>query len=928
EQVFFRHPHSLSRRELAELIWLVSQQNILEFLAEVPPERQTRVRFEELLAEPEAVLRGLSDFLGVEYHPDMAAPYKETSARMTDGIHAWSRMLGDVKFHQHAGIDPAVAERWRERYREDFLGDLTWQIAVRLGYGREPFRTTKAFEVPPLVRAGRQGMLPLSFAQQRLWFLNRLDPDSPAYNISVALRLEGKLETAALEATLDEVVRRHEVLRTTFADDGREPVQVIHPPRPAGLRVADLSGLPGSDREAVALRLALDDLRQPFDLDRGPLLRATLLRLGEQEHLLLFSMHHIVSDGWSMGVLVREVGSLYRACVLGQGAPLPELPVQYADYAVWQRNWLRGEVLAGQVAYWRERLAGAPPLLPLPTDRPRPAVQRFRGQRVSAWLPRELKAALRVSGQRQGATLFMALLAAFAILLRRLTGEDDVVVGTPTASRDRAELEGLIGFFVNTLPLRVALSGDPSFEDLLSRVREAAVGAYAHQAVPFEKLVEELQPERSLSHSPLFQVMLALQNMPAVTLELPALTLRAEDRPQEISKFDLTLTVNETPAGLLCQWRYNSELFDPSTVERMAERLRLVVEGAMAEPGRRISEIPLLTSAERLQLLEDWSRGEIVQTGARGLHEMVEAQAERRPEAPAVIFDGGELSYAELDRRSNRLARRLRRLGVGPEVLVGLCAERSPEMVVGLIAVLKAGGAYVPLDPAYPRERLAWLLDDSGVAVLLTREHLRDDLPPHGARVVLLEEVPEESALDLRSMSASENLAYMIYTSGSTGRPKGVQVSHRGLDNLAQAQTHLFEVGPDSRVLQFASLSFDASVSEIAMAFYAGAALCLAPRRELLPGLELIELLRRERITTVTLPPSVLAALPEAALPDLRTIVVAGEACSVELARRWSAGRRLVNAYGPTEVTVCATAGLYDGGDRLPVGRPIQNLEA
>ncbi len=930
DQLFFRREHPFSRRELAELIWLASHENIEAFLREIPASRQHWVRFEELVADPEGALRGLCASLGIEYHPDMAEPYTERSARMTDGLHAESRMLGDVKFHQHSGVDRETAERWRERYREDFLGDLTWELAGRLGYGREPFQITKALEVPPLVRAGREGTLPLSFAQQRLWFLNQLDPGSPAYNISVALRLEGRLEIAALEATLGEVVRRHEVLRTTFAfaDDGREPVQVIHPPRSAGLSVTDLSGLPGPDREAAAMRLALDDLRQPFDLDCGPLLRATLLRLGEQEHILLFSMHHIVSDGWSMGVLVREVGNLYRASVLGQAAPLRELPIQYADYAVWQRSWLRGEVLAEQVAYWRERLAGAPALLRLPADRPRPAVQRFRGKRVDAWLPRELQAALRTSGQRQGATLFMALLAAFAILLRRHTGEDDVVVGTPTANRDRAELEGLIGFFVNTLPLRVALSGHPSFEDLLSRVRETAVGAYFHQGVPFEKLVEELQPERSLSHSPLFQVMLVLQNAPAVALELPALTLRAEDRPQEISKFDLTLTVNETPAGLLCQWQYNSELFDPATVERMAERMRLVVEGVAAEPGRRISEIPLLTSAERLQLLEDWSRGEAVQPGTRGLHEMVEAQAERRPEAPAVIFDGGELSYAELNGRSNRLARRLRRLGVGPEVLVGLCAERSPELVVGLIAVLKAGGAYVPLDPAYPRERLAWLLEDSGVPVLLTQEHRRADLPPHGAQVVLLDEVPLESAHNLRFVNVPEHLAYMIYTSGSTGTPKGVLVSHRGLDNLAEAQTRLFEVGPDSRVLQFASLSFDASVSELAMAFHAGAALCLAPRRELLPGLELIELLRRERITTVTLPPSVLAALPEAALPDLRTIVVAGEACSVDLARRWSAGRRLINAYGPTEVTVCATAGLYDGGGRLPVGRPIQNVEA
>jgi amino acid adenylation domain-containing protein len=786
-----------------------------------------------------------------------------------------------------------------------------------------------ATAAPPLARVPRprNGALPLSFAQQRLWFLSRLDPDSPAYNMSAALRLSGRLDVIAIAATLDEIVRRHEVLRTTFADDGREPVQVIHPPRSAGLGLVDLSGVAGPEREVEVRSLALEDLRRPFDLERGPLLRATLVRLEEREHVLLFSMHHVISDGWSLEVLVREVGALYRAFVLREPVALPELKIQYADYALWQRSWLRGEVLDQHVAYWRERLAGAPALLQLPADRPRPAVQRFRGARVDAWLPREAQAWLRAAAQRHGATLFMTLLAAFAVLLRRHAGEDDVVVGTPTANRDRAELEGLIGFFVNTLALRVDASGGPAFEDLLLRVRETALDAYAHQELPFEKLVDELRPERSLSHSPVFQVMLALQNVPAESLELPGLTLRGEARPQEISKFDLTLNVNETSEGLLCQWRYNSELFDRATMERMAERLPALVAGIVAEPQRRISELPLLSAAESRQLA-DWSRGEAAsETGARCLHEMVEAVAARRPEAPAIVFEGGELSYADLNRRANRLARRLRRLGVGPEVPVGVCAERSPEMVAGLIAVLKAGGAYVPLDPGYPRERFAWLLADSGISVLLTQERLAPALPATAAEVVLLEQEIDEREENLAVAVAPENLAYVIYTSGSTGTPKGVQVPHRGLHNLAAAQTRLFAVGADSRVLQFASLSFDASVSEIAMAFQAGAALCLAARRDLLPGPELIELLRRQRISTVTLPPSALAALAEAELPDLRTLVVAGEACAVDLARRWAVGRRLVNAYGPTEVTVCATAAVYDGGDRLPVGRPIQGME-
>jgi amino acid adenylation domain-containing protein len=744
--------------------------------------------------------------------------------------------------------------------------------------------------------------------------------------MSAAVRLTGGLDVAALRAALDEIVRRHESLRTTFSAGEREPVQVIHPPRPAGLLVADLTALPEAGREAILKGLGAE-VRRPFDLARGPLLRAALARVGKQEHVLLFTMHHIVSDGWSMGVLVREVGALYTAFVSGEPSPLPELPIQYADYAVWQRSWLQGDVLATHIGYWRERLAGAPALLRLPADHPRPTVQRFQGARVDSWLPPEAVSALRSAGQRQGATLFMALLAAYSALLGRHAGEDDVVVGTPTANRDRAELEGLIGFFVNTLALRTRLTGAPSFEKLLAWVRETSLGAYTHQDLPFEKLVEELQPERSLAHSPLFQVMLVLQNIPGSAVDLPGLTLRTEGKPQEISKFDLTLTASESSGGLLCQWRYNVELFDASTIERLADHLRILVEGIAVDPARPVAGLPLLSPLERHQLLREWSRGEAAAPGVRGLHEMVEEQADRRPHAPAVVFEGGELTYAALERRANRLARRLRRLGVGPEVPVGVCAERSPEMVIGLIAVLKAGGAYVPLDPAYPKERLAWLLADCGTPVLLTQARLLAELPAHGAATVLLDKDVEEMAAGLDSGTGPDNLAYVIYTSGSTGTPKGVLVSHRGLDNLAEAQGRLFEVGPDSRVLQFASLSFDASVSEIAMAFRAGAALHLAPRRALLPGPELIELLRGQAITTVTLPPTALAALPEAELPALRTLVVAGETCPPELARRWAAGRRLLNAYGPTEATVCATAALYDGGGRLPIGRPIQNVE-
>ncbi|HEX6901809.1 MAG TPA: non-ribosomal peptide synthase/polyketide synthase, partial [Thermoanaerobaculia bacterium] len=839
----------------------------------------------------------------------------------------WSELLavGDFGVHDDffdLGGHSLLATRVISRVREVFGAEVPLQALFEdptvAGLARrieDALRQDRTAAAPPLRPVPRDGAMPLSFAQERLWFLQRLEPGTTAYNVSTALRLTGSLDVAALSRTLDEIVRRHEVLRTTFAEDGYGPVQVIHPSGPLGLEVRDLSGLPEDAREAEVRRLVTADQRRPFDLTKGPLLRASLLRVEAEEHVLLFAVHHIASDGWSMGVLVQEVGKLYRAYATGESSRLPELPVQYADYAHWQRSWLRGEVLEERVAWWRERLAGAPALLPLPTDRPRPAVQRFQGSRRSAWIPTEASASLRALGRERGATLFMSVLSAFAVLLGRHSGQDDLVVGTVTANRDRPELEGLIGFFVNTLALRIGLAGDPSFPGLLAGVREMMLGAYTHQALPFEKLVEELQPERSLAHSPLFQVMLALQGQEAAgsVLELPGLTLRPEARPHEISKFDLTLTVDDAPAGLFCQWRYNVELFDAATIDRMAEHFKVLVGGIAADPTRALSALPLLDAAERRQLLEEWSRGELADPGRRLLHEMVEEQAARRPDAPAIVFEGGELTYTELDRRANRLARRLRRLGVGPEVRVGLRAERSPETIVGLLAVLKAGGAYVPIDPAYPAERIAWMRADSGISVLLTQEDLLAE--------------PGESREPLPSAAGPDDLAYVIYTSGSTGTPKGVLVTHRGLDNLAEAQGRLFGIDQDSRVLQFASMSFDASVSEIAMAFRAGAALVLADRNSLLPGPELIELLRDQGITKATLPPSVLAALPEADLPALRTIVVAGEACPVELARRWAAGRRLVNAYGPTETTVCATAWVYDGGDRLPIGRPIRNAE-
>jgi len=586
-----------------------------------------------------------------------------------------------------------------------------------------------------------------------------------------------------LERALDEVVRRHEALRTTFGESGGVPFQVVHPAGSAWLEVTDLSGLDPSEREAEAHRLAVEEAQRLFDLRRGPLLRTRLLRLGEDDHVLVLAMHHVVSDGWSMGVLDRELGALYEAFARGEPSPLPELPVQYADFAVWQRAWLGGEVLERQIAWWRERLAGAPPLLELPTDHPRAATLDSRAGRVYRALPPETAEGVRALARREGATPYMVLLTALDLLLARWSGQEDVVVGTPIANRTRRETEGLIGFFVNTLALRTDLSGNPSFRALLGRVREATLGAYQHQDVPFERLVEELQVERSLSHTPLFQVMFSLIEGAGTQRPFGGLGVELYPIGGGAAKFDLDVMVVEQDGGLAVGFTYREELWDASTLERLAGAYALLLEAAAADASRRVLDIPLMADAQRQRLLADWN-ATAAELPRRCIHELFAEQAARTPHAVALVFQDDSVTYAELDRRSDALARRLAVLGVGPEVRVGICVERGVEMVVGLLGILKAGGAYVPLDPQYPAERLAYILADAGATLLLTQERLRDRLPAFAGEVLLLDgdggTGDDAPSAELRPASP-ENLAYVIYTSGSTGLPKGTEVPHRAI---------------------------------------------------------------------------------------------------------------------------------------------------
>jgi len=780
-------------------------------------------------------------------------------------------------------------------------------------------------------RAHGSNSASLSFAQQRLWLIDQLEPGNAMYNSPVALRLTGCLNVTALERTLSEIVRRHELLRTTFSVIDDQPAQVIAPPSALTLPIVDLSELPKAEREVAAHRLAAEEAQRPFDLSVGPLLRASLVRLGAEEHIALFTLHHIVSDAWSTSIFVREVGALYEAFLNGRPSPLAELPIQYADFAVWQHEWLQ-ETLAKEVAYWRKQLAGAPPTLELPADHPRPATQSHRGAVVTWTLPVSLTNSLRELSKREGFTLFMILLGAFEVLLHRYTGQNDIVVGTPIAGRNRSEVENLIGFFINTLVLRTKLDGKSSFRELLRQVREVALEAYAHQELPFEKLVEELNPERSLSHAPVFQISFGLQNVQRGTLELPGLTLDLVDVDNKAARADLGLNLIETENTVFGHLHYNTDLFEEATIVRLAAHYQQLLESVVADPGAQISRLPLLTEAERAQQLVQWNDTAVEYARCLTLPELFEAQAAASPDAVALVCGAEQATYRQLNERANQVAHYLRQCGVGLETLVGLCFERSIEMVVALLGVVKAGGAYVPLDPRYPLERLALMLEDSGVSVLLTQERLTDMVPASGmVRLIEIdaewELIKERSAENLPAYAKADNLVYVIYTSGSTGRPKGTLITHRGLWNLAEAQRQVFAVQQEERLLQFASLSFDASIFEIVMALHAGATLCLGTAEELAPGAPLSNLLRSQSVTMATLPPTALATLQPAELPALRTIVVAGEACAGELVDQWSVGRRFFNAYGPTEATVWASTMACKAGERVSIGGPISNAQ-
>ena len=807
-----------------------------------------------------------------------------------------------------------------------------WPTIAELVLKIEEARASEAEVLPAIRHAPRDQALPLSFAQRRLWFLNQLDPDSPLYNIPLTIRLRGSLHVESLQRALNEIVQRHEVLRTSYHLIDDVPVQIIAEDIEIDLPIRDLTGLPDDAQEPTIRQIAVESGGQVFNLQEAPVLRASLLKLGEQDHVLLLNTHHIASDGWSVWRFVSELAVLYEAFLAGNPSPLPELSIQYADYALWQRGWMQSGIFDEQLSYWRKQLDGAPSVLELPTDHPRPAIPTYQGAMCRTIFPPALSKKLHDLSRREGVTLYMVLLAAYQAVLFRHTGQEDFTVGSPIANRIRSEIEDLIGFFVNTLVMRGDLSGNPTFRELLRRVREVALGAYSNQDLPFEKLVEALQPERDLSRMPLFQVLFVLQNAPRTTFQLAGIEITAMDVHNGTSKFDIGMFMFEKPEGLVCNIEYSTEVFEASTIQRLLSHYRLILEAIVEDPCLRVGDLPLLTPEERRHVVVEWNNTRQDFPEGYCLHRFVEEQAERTPDATAVVFETQRLTYSELNTRANQVAHYLTKLGAGPEVLVGVYCERSADMLVGILGVLKSGSAYVPLDPNYPRQRIRHILDDANAPIVLTQKSLADDLQNFAGRRICLDAdwhaISQETHENPAVVVEPRNLAYVLFTSGSTGRPKGVAIEHHSAATFVHWAKGVFTPDELAGVLLSTSVCFDLSVFEIFVTWSSGGKVILAENALYLPTLP-----ARNEVTLINTVPSAMAELVRMdGIPDsVKVVNLAGEALPESLVEQIYANtsvEKVYNLYGPTEDTTYSTYTLVKRGASVTVGRPIANTQA
>ena len=807
-------------------------------------------------------------------------------------------------------------------------------------------------KAPPMKRMRTEGAVPLSYSQNRLWILQQLDPGTFAYNMPSVLRLIGNLDLLAIEESFKEILQRHEALRTKFVNVDGEPAQIISPAGQFNLGIIDLTEMDESVRLRLARQVVEEGWKGPFNLEEGRLFRATLIRLGLEDHLLLITIHHIAADGWSEGVLFKELSALYQSYTRGEESCLEELEIQYADYALWQRQWLKGKALENLLGYWKRHLGAAARVLELPFDRPRPSVRTTRGAAHDFELTQSSVESLKRMGRSERASFYMVLLAAFKMLLYRYTGQQDISVGSYIANRNRKEIEQLIGVFVNSLVMRTEVSDGVSFRQLVHRVRETALGAYAHQDLPFEILLEALHPDRDKSHTPFYQVMLVLQNARSLELEMSNLDVSSfdiwdDDRAATIAKFDLTMWMKESGGILLAGLEYNADLFDHSTIERMVSHFKTLLEGAELHPDTPLSALPLMSEAERDQLVVVWNQTAIARSGGECIHELIEQQVERTSEAVAVSQEEEAISYGELNRRANQLAHYLMRHGAGPETIVGICMDRSVEQIVGLLGILKAGAAYVPVDPTYPPERQAYMLEDSRAKLLVTHRGGAGSLAGVALKVVRLdddwEDIGREGQENPFTTLTEGNRAYVIYTSGSTQKPRGVMVEHRSIVGFTHSAIQQYDLNSEDRVLQFASISFDASAEEIYPCLATGARLVLRTQEMAATVKSFKEKCHEWKVTVADLPTAYWHELTSLMneeewreAEDLRLVIIGGEKALGERVREWRerVGKRvrLINSYGPTETTVVATIGdlsiLEEDKQEVTIGRPIAGVKA
>jgi amino acid adenylation domain-containing protein len=925
---------------------------VSDYLApETAVERVLAVVFAEVLGV--ARIGALDNFFDLGGHSLMAT---QVASRIREAFRADLPVRSIFEEPTIRGLARLILERQTDRRRIERTAELLLELQVSADKQEttniaiagtiegaaatiEPGRHLCA-EQPPQAPARAARTLktaPLSFAQQRLWFLDQFEPQSILYNLPAALRLKGRLNIEALGASLNEIVRRHESLRTTFGLAEERPVQVVHEPETWNLTVNDLRQFPEDEREEIAARFMQEAAEAPFELSKGPLLRTQLLRLAEDDHILLLTMHHIVSDGWSIQVFIRELGFFYQGFCEGNNPGLAELSWQYTNFSAWQRQWLQGNVLTEQLGYWKQKLAGIPPVLELPLDQPRPPYKTFNGASVAFRVPRKMAQEVVQLGRREGATLFMTLLSAFYVFLYRYTGQEDLVVGSPIANRNRREIEDLIGFFVNSLVMRTQVSNELTFRELLAKVREVSLEAFAHQDVPFEKLVEELQPERNLSHSPFFQVLFHLQNALTEDLCLPGLSVSVINSEAKQAKYDLVLSAFEAEDGLKTVLNYNTDLFEPETVARMATHFQRVLQSAVEAPDQQISRLALLSAAEENQLLFTWNDCKRDYGKNHLVHHAVEEHARLRPDTVAVRSGSASLTYGELNRRANQLAHRLRKLGVGPEAIVGICLERSVGMMIALLGILKSGAAYLPLDPAYPKSRLVFMLDEAKVRVLVTQQTLSPQLPENSAQKIFLdpdaEELTRESEQDPASGVTPENLAYVIYTSGSTGKPKGIMIEHGSLANYAAwANEFMFDETVKS-VPAVQALTFDGSLKQIFSPLLRGTEVRIMEKSEVADPAALLKVLKTQKNVRFSAVPSMWKAVLDAFESDptiprnvINRVLVGGEELPRSLVDRTFAlfpGLLLWNLYGPSEITATATAALVHAAEKITIGRPI-----